>query len=604
MDTNKRKTGLARLIEIAGTKRRLLIGAMLLAVITAIVQFVPIIAVYNILIELAEHALDPSLIDKAYIWLWSYIALGAFFAFGVLTFASLMLSHIAAFNILYEIRMQLVQKMVRLPLGFFSRRASGELKKIMSDDVERIELFIAHHIPDIVTALLFPLILVSYMFAVDWRLAIVVLAVLAMAFYVMGRMYTGKKIREVSKRYVETLGRMNASIVEYIRGIPVVKVFQQTIYSFKNFHAAIEEYEKFASGYALKCRIPLTGFTVTLNGTFVLLIPVAMFILSGVSGQAAYENVVLDFLFYSLFTPVCATMMNRIMFASEQLMAAKSAVSRVEEILQEQPLKEPEHPMIPADASIVFSDVSFAYPGAKGNALNHISFEVPAGKTVALVGASGSGKSTAASLIPRFYDVQSGSVTIGGVDVRNIEKQELMKRVAFVFQNTCLFKDTLLNNIKAARPDATREEVLKAADEAQCKDIIDRLPDGLDTLVGTGGTYLSGGENQRIALARAILKDAPIIVLDEATAFADAENEHQIQLAFERLTQNKTVMMIAHRLSTIQDADLILVFKEGQIAERGTHEELVALNGIYSSMWKDYQTSIAWKVGKEDEQHD
>ena len=405
-------------------------------------------------------------------------------------------------------------------------------------------------------------------------------------------------------QYDSALETMNKEAVEYIRGIPVVKVFQQTIYSFKNFHAAIEEYEKFASGYALKCRIPLTGFTVTLNGTFVLLIPVAMFILSGVSGQAAYENVVMDFLFYSLFTPVCATMMNRIMFASEQLMAAKSAVSRVDEILQEKPLKEPEHPLIPADASIVFSDVSFAYPGAKEKALDHISFEVPTGKTVALVGASGSGKSTAASLIPRFYDVQSGSVTIGGVDVRNIEKQELMKRVAFVFQNTCLFKDTLLNNIKAARPDATREEVLKAADEAQCKDIIDRLPDGLDTLVGTGGTYLSGGENQRIALARAILKDAPIIVLDEATAFADAENEHQIQLAFERLTQNKTVMMIAHRLSTIQDADLILVFKEGQIAERGTHEELVALNGIYSSMWKDYQTSIAWKVGKEDEQHD
>ena len=256
-------------------------------------------------------------------------------------------------------------------------------------------------------------------------------------------------------------------------------------------------------------------------------------------------------------------------------MAAKSAVSRVDEILQEKPLKEPEHPMIPADASVVFSDVSFSYPGAKEKALDHISFVVPAGKTVALVGASGSGKSTAASLIPRFYDVQSGSVTIGGVDVRNIEKRELMKRVAFVFQNTRLFKDTLLNNIKAARPDATREEVMKAANEAQCKDIIDRLPDGLDTLVGTGGTYLSGGENQRIALARAILKDAPIIVLDEATAFADAENEHQIQLAFERLTQNKTVLMIAHRLSTIQDADLILVFKDGQIAERGTHEELL-----------------------------
>ena len=290
-----------------------------------------------------------------------------------------------------------------------------------------------------------------------------------------------------------------------------------------------------------------------------------MFILSGVSGQAAYENVVLDFLFYSLFTPVCATMMNRIMFASEQLMAAKSAVSRVDETFcRKSPLKEPEHPLIPADASIVFFGCFLRLSRGQREGLRPYQLlRFPPGKTVALVGASGSGKSTAASLIPRFYDVQSGSVTIGGVDVRNIEKQELMKRVAFVFQNTCLFKDTLLNNIKAARPDATREEVLKAADEAQCKDIIDRLPDGLDTLVGTGGTYLSGGENQRIALARAILKDAPIIVLDEATAFADAENEHQIQLAFERLTQNKTVMMIAHRLSTIQDADLILVFKEG-----------------------------------------
>lgn len=260
--------------------------------------------------------------------------------------------------------------------------------------------------------------------------------------------------------------------------------------------------------------------------------------------------------------------------------------------------------MLPADASIVFSDVSFSYPGAKEKALDHISFEVPAGKTVALVGASGSGKSTAASLIPRFYDVQSGSVSIGGVDVRDIEKQELMKRVAFVFQNTCLFKDTLLNNIKAARPDAGREEVLRAVDDAQCRDIIDRLPNGFDTLVGTGGTYLSGGENQRIALARAILKDAPIIVLDEATAFADAENEHQIQLAFERLTKNKTVLMIAHRLSTIQDADLILVFKDGQIAERGNHEELLASDGIYSSMWQAYQKQIAWKIRKEDEQHD
>jgi ATP-binding cassette subfamily B protein len=294
-------------------------------------------------------------------------------------------------------------------------------------------------------------------------------------------------------------------------------------------------------------------------------------------------------------------MMNRIMFASEQLMAAKSAVSRVEAILQEEPLPESDSLQIPKDASVVFRDVSFSYPGAAEKALDRVSFEVPAGKTVALVGASGSGKSTAASLIPRFYDVQEGSVSVGGVDVRNIAKHDLMERVAFVFQNTRLFKDTLLENIRAARPSASREEVLRAAKMAQCGEIIDRLPDGLDTVVGSGGTYLSGGENQRVALARAILKDAPIIVLDEATAFADAENEHQIQLAFEELTKGKSVLMIAHRLSTVQDADLILVFKDGRIIERGTHGELLAGNGVYAAMWKDYQTLISWKVGNPQE---
>lgn len=399
--------------------------------------------------------------------------------------------------------------------------------------------------------------------------------------------------------YMTALETMNKEAVEYIRGIPVVKVFRQTVYSFKNFHAAIEEYEKYASGYALKCRIPLTGFNVALNSTFILLIPVACMILAGVTGQAAYQDVLLDFLFYSLFTPICTTMMNRVMFASEQLMAAKSAVTRIEEVLKEQPLAETVNPQQPKDTSVSFENVSFCYPGTEEKALDHITFEIPAGKTVALVGASGSGKSTAAKLIPRFYDVTDGSVLVGGVDVRNIDKQTLMNQIAFVFQNTKLFKDTLLENIRAARPKATREEVLQATVSAQCQKIIDRLPNRLDTIVGNGGTYLSGGENQRIALARAILKDAPIIILDEATAFADAENEHQIQLAFEKLTKGKTVLMIAHRLSTIQNADLILVFDEGKIIERGTHDDLLAANGKYASMWNDYQTSIHWKVEKE-----
>lgn len=560
----------------AGKFHVLTVLGCVLSGISTILSMLPFVCIWLVIRDLihAFAAGDISLATGSAHYAWMAVVFAA--ASILIYFIALNCTHLAAFRTATNMRKSAIHHIVTLPLGYFSQNASGRLRNIIDDNAGLTEGFLAHQLPDLTGAAVMPVAVIILIFLFDWRLGICCLIPMGISVIFLKQMMGGDNAQFMGK-YMTALETMNKEAVEYIRGIPVVKVFQQTIYSFKNFHAAIEEYEKFASGYALKCRIPLTGFTVTLNGTFVLLIPVAMFILSGVSGQAAYENVVLDFLFYSLFTPVCATMMNRIMFASEQLMAAKSAVSRVDEILQEKPLKEPEHPLIPADASIVFSDVSFAYPGAKEKALDHISFEVPAGKTVALVGASGSGKSTAASLIPRFYDVQSGSVTIGGVDVRNIEKQELMKRVAFVFQNTCLFKDTLLNNIKAARPDATREEVLKAADEAQCEDIIDRLPDGLDTLVGTGGTYLSGGENQRIALARAILKDAPIIVLDEATAFADAENEHQIQLAFERLTQNKTVMMIAHRLSTIQDADLILVFKEGQIAERGTHEELVAL---------------------------
>lgn len=600
----KQKSGeLSRMFSYAGNFHILTILGCILSGISTIVSVLPFVCIWLVIRDLIQAfaAGDISLATESTHYAWMAVAFAV--ASILIYFIALNCTHLAAFRTATNMRKSAIHHIVTLPLGYFSQNASGRLRKIIDDNAGLTEGFLAHQLPDLTGAAVMPFAVIVLIFLFDWRLGICCLIPMGISVIFLKQMMGGDNAQFMSK-YMTALETMNKEAVEYIRGIPVVKVFQQTIYSFKNFHAAIEEYEKFASGYALKCRIPLTGFTVTLNGTFVLLIPVAMFILSGISGQAAYENIVLDFLFYSLFTPVCATMMNRIMFASEQLMAAKSAVSRVDEILQEKPLKEPEHPMIPTDASIVFSDVSFAYPGAKEKALDHISFEVPAGKTVALVGASGSGKSTAASLIPRFYDVQSGSVTVGGVDVRNIEKRELMKSVAFVFQNTHLFKDTLLNNIKAARPDATREEVLKAADEAQCKDIINRLPDGLDTLVGSGGTYLSGGENQRIALTRAILKDAPIIVLDEATAFADAENEHQIQLAFERLTQNKTVLMIAHRLSTIQDADLILVFKDGQIAERGTHEELVALNGIYSSMWKDYQTSIAWKVGKEDEQHD
>ena len=592
MDTNKRKTGLARLIEIAGTKRRLLIGAMLLAVITAIVQFVPIIAVYNILIELAEHALDPSLIDKAYIWLWSYIALGAFFAFGVLTFASLMLSHIAAFNILYEIRMQLVQKMVRLPLGFFSRRASGELKKIMSDDVERIELFIAHHIPDIVTALLFPRMLVSYLCAVDWRLAIVVLAVLAMAFYVMGRMYTGKKIREVSKRYVETLGRMNASIVEYIRGIQVVKTFTESTNAYRKLNDDIKEYRKFANEVNVQYQPTYVGFLTILSSALLFIIPVAVWLLVGSASYATFVPVLLMFLFFgvAVFFPVL-----KLLWIGSFLNQNNMGVQKIDDILYMDEIEEPDIPRHPKDASVEFRNVSFAYDTTP--ILKAISFISHPGTITALVGPSGAGKSTVAMLAARFWDVQSGEILIGGVPVKEIPTSVLMDNVAFVFQDNMLFFDTIEENIRMGNKTATFEEVARAACAAQCHEFIESLPNGYQTLVGEGGIYLSGGEAQRIALARAILKDSPIILLDEATAFADPENEGKILAAFSHLIKGKTVLVIAHRLSTITNADRILYVDKGVIAEQGTHEQLLALKGEYARMWETYNRAKRWTIG-------
>ena len=592
MDTNKRKTGLARLIEIAGTKRRLLIGAMLLAVITAVVQFVPIIAVYNILIELAEHALDPSLIDKAYIWLWSYIALGAFFAFGVLTFASLMLSHIAAFNILYEIRMQLAQKMVRLPLGFFSRRASGELKKIMSDDVERIELFIAHHIPDIVTALLFPLILASYMFAVDWRLAIVVLAVLAMAFYVMGRMYTGKKIRKVSKRYVETLGRMNASIVEYIRGIQVVKTFTESTNAYRKLNDDIKEYRKFANEVNVQYQPTYVGFLTILSSALLFIIPVAVWLLVGSASYATFVPVLLMFLFFgvAVFFPVL-----KLLWIGSFLNQNNMGVQKIDDILYMDEIEEPDIPRHPKDASVEFRNVSFAYDTTP--ILKAISFIAHPGTITALVGPSGAGKSTVAMLAARFWDVQSGKLLIGGVPVKEIPTSVLMDNVAFVFQDNMLFFDTIEENIRMGNKTATFEEVARAACAAQCHEFIESLPNGYQTLVGEGGIYLSGGEAQRIALARAILKDSPIILLDEATAFADPENEGKILEAFSHLIKGKTVLVIAHRLSTITNADRILYVDKGVIAEQGTHEQLLALKGEYARMWETYNRAKRWTIG-------
>ena len=575
-----------------GKRKVLLPAAMLLSALSALAGMLPYILIWLIVRELLEHG---EITSSGNVVTYAWWAAGMAVASIVLYFAALMSSHLAAFRVESNLRKEAMRQIVRMPLGFFDINTSGRIRKIIDDNAGVTHSFLAHQLPDLAATFLVPLVAAILIFVFDWILGLACIVPVIIAMLVMGFMMNAEG-RQFMKSYMTSLEEMNTEAVEYVRGIPVVKVFQQTIYSFKNFHRCIMNYNKMVFGYTRMWEKPMSLYTVIINGFVFFLAPLAI-LLIGYSGN--YASVLLNFFLFVLITPVFSQSIMKSMYLNQALGQASEAIGRLENLVAYEHLTVVEHPQPVKEFSIQFEKVSFSYPGANQKAVDDVSFTIPQGNTVALVGASGGGKTTIARLVPRFWEATEGKVLIGGINVREIAPEELMKYISFVFQNTKLFKTSLLENIKYGNPDATMEEVERAVDMAQCREIINKLPLGLNTKIGTEGTYLSGGEQQRIVLARAILKNAPIIVLDEATAFADPENEHLIQQALKELTKGKTVLMIAHRLASITDADNILVIDKGKIAEQGTHANLLGKQGIYYHMWNEYQQSVRWTIGKE-----
>ena len=587
----KKQSDLARLMEYAGGHRVFTYASWVLAAVSALVALVPFWYIWKILRDVLAAA--PEYFRAVNIPHYGWMAV-LFAALAYLIYVgALLCSHLAAFRVATNLRLAVTEHLAKLPLGFTERYGSGRLRKVVEESTGAAETYLAHQLPDQYNAMATPVGLLVLLAVFDWRLGLLSLVPVALAFAVMATM-TGARMAEKMRQYGNALAAMSNEAVEYVRGIPVVKTFGQSVFSFKKFKGTIDEYEKWVVAYTEELRLPMMFYTAAINGVFAFLIAGGLlFTRNGVTPEF-----LLNLLFYIIITPVISLTLTRIMMMSENKMIVTDALSRIDSVLDAETVQESAQPQHPKDSSVELTDVHFSYDG-KTDVIKGVSLRIQPGQTAALVGPSGGGKSTLAGLMARFFDVGSGSIRIGGADVRDIAKEELMDTVSFVFQNSRLIKGSILDNVKLGRPDATEQEVLAALEAAQCTDILEKFPAGVHTVIGTEGVYLSGGEQQRIAIARAMLKNAPILILDEATAFADPDNEAKVQAAFARLARGKTVILIAHRLTTVADADCIYVVQNGQIAETGTKDELCAQNGLFARMWRDYQSSVEWKVAKE-----